>query len=94
MKAQLKKKLDFSEEIDTDLVLLLTHQEGFTYENYIGAFDHHIINEFSAPVLSITTSATAFKSENFMKPIPGPAGYPFKNERNNRIIKIIQERCF
>ncbi|PKP40550.1 MAG: hypothetical protein CVT95_13505 [Bacteroidetes bacterium HGW-Bacteroidetes-12] len=46
--------LDYSKEINADLIMVMTHQEGRVKDNYIGAFAHHIINESEIPVLSIT----------------------------------------
>jgi nucleotide-binding universal stress UspA family protein len=76
-----KRVIEHAQDIDADMILLLTHQEGYTYDNYIGAFAHHIINESPVPVLSLTASAAAFKMEDFLKPILDPVGYLFKNEK-------------
>jgi nucleotide-binding universal stress UspA family protein len=46
--------LNYSKEINADLIMVMTHQEGRIKDNYIGAFAHHIINESEIPVLSIT----------------------------------------
>jgi nucleotide-binding universal stress UspA family protein len=73
-----KRVIEYSQEIDADMILLLTHQEGYTYDNYIGGFAHHIINESTIPVLSLTARATNFKIEDFVMPIVDPVGYLFK----------------
>lgn len=46
--------LDYSKEINADLIMIMTHQEGKVRDYYIGAFAHHIINESEIPVLSLT----------------------------------------
>ncbi len=73
-----KRVIEYANEIDADMILLLTHQEGYTYDNYIGGFAHHIINESTVPVLSLTARATNFKVEDFVAPILDPVGYLFK----------------
>ncbi len=75
-----KRVLEYAEEIEADMILVLTHSEGFTYDNYIGAFAHHIINESPIPVLSLTAGAAVFGVEDFLKPILDPVGYLFKDE--------------
>lgn len=73
-----KRVIEHAQDIDADMIMLLTHQEGYTYDNYIGAFAHHIINESTIPVLSLTASAATFKMEDFLMPIVDPVGYLFK----------------
>jgi nucleotide-binding universal stress UspA family protein len=46
--------LKYSEEVNADLIMIMTHQEGRVRDYYIGAFAHHIINESEIPVLSLT----------------------------------------
>jgi nucleotide-binding universal stress UspA family protein len=82
-----KRVLEYAEEIKADTILVLTHQEGYTYDNYIGAFAHHIINESPIPVISLTASAVTFKMENFLIPILDPVGFLFKNEKKFRNIE-------
>lgn len=53
--APYQRVLDFTHEINADMILVMTHQEGYTYDNYIGAFAHHIINESDVSVLSLTS---------------------------------------
>ena len=73
-----KRVLEYAREIDADLILLLTHQEGFIHDNYIGAFAHHIINESPINVLSLTTKASDFNIKDVMKQIIDPFSYLFK----------------
>ena len=46
--------LNHSNEVNADLIMIMTHQEGRVRDYYIGAFAHHIINESEIPVLSLT----------------------------------------
>lgn len=67
-----KRVLEYSEEIKADMVMLMTHQEGYTYDNYIGAFAHHIINESRVPVLTLTSSASTIDSKKVITPFVDP----------------------
>jgi nucleotide-binding universal stress UspA family protein len=66
--------LQYSEEIGADMIIILTHQEGYTYDNYIGAFAHQIINLSKMPVLSLTASAVNFYFDHYLKNIVDPLG--------------------
>jgi len=66
--------LAYSEEIQADLIFIMTHQENSSYDNYIGAFAHHIINEANVPVLSFTASASDGKFSSMMRAMVDPAG--------------------
>lgn len=67
-----QKVLDFAKEIEADMILVMTHQEGYTYDNYIGAFAHHIINESDVSVVSLTSSATSTDHKSLLGPIVDP----------------------
>lgn len=66
--------LEYAEEVEADMIIVMTHQEGFTYDNYIGAFAHHIINLSKVPVLSLTASATNNDIDHYFKTIVDPIG--------------------
>lgn len=70
--------LQYSEEIEADMIIVLTHQEGYTYDNYIGAFAHQIINLSKMPVLSLTASAIDFYFEQYLKRFIDPLGFSEK----------------
>lgn len=74
-----KRVLQYADEIGAGLILVMTHQEGYTYDNYIGAFAHHIINQSKVPVLSLTASATNVNHTDFIKGIVDPLGVLFKD---------------
>jgi nucleotide-binding universal stress UspA family protein len=67
--------LEYAEEVDADMIIVMTHQEGYTYDNYIGAFAHHIINLSKVPVLSLTASATDNDIDHYFKAIVDPIGF-------------------
>jgi len=70
--------LQYSEDIEADMIILLTHQEGYTYDNYIGAFAHQIINLSKIPVLSLTATAIDYYFEQYLKRFFDPLGFTEK----------------
>lgn len=77
-KPSYKHVIEFAEEIDASMILVMTHQEGYNYDNYIGAFAHHLINNSRVPVLSLTASATDFNFRELIKVVIDPVGMFFK----------------
>jgi nucleotide-binding universal stress UspA family protein len=73
-----QRVLDYAKEIEASMILVMTHKEGYNYDNYIGAFAHHLINQSSIPVLSLTASATDFNFREIVKNIVDPVGMFFK----------------
>ena len=73
-----ERVLDYAREIDSSMILLMTHREGYNYDNYIGAFAHHLINQSEVPVLSLTASATDFNFREIVKTVVDPVGMFFK----------------
>lgn len=73
-----QRVLDYAQEIESSMILLMTHKEGYNYDNYIGAFAHHLINQSSLPVLSLTASATDFNFREIVKSVVDPVGMFFK----------------
>jgi nucleotide-binding universal stress UspA family protein len=70
--------IEYSKQIQADMILVMTHQEGYTYDNYIGAFAHHIINESQVPVLSLTASASNLNFKQLLTDIVDPVGMLFR----------------
>ncbi|MBN1186941.1 MAG: universal stress protein [Bacteroidales bacterium] len=68
----IKKVLQYAGDIDTGLILVMTHREGYTCDNYIGALTHHIINKSKVPVLSLISAATVVDFTQFFKGIVDP----------------------
>ncbi len=58
--------LDYSAHVNADMIIIMTHQEANTSDNYIGAFANQIINESEVPVFSFTHAAAANTDENSM----------------------------
>ncbi|WP_462279991.1 universal stress protein [Salinivirga cyanobacteriivorans] len=69
-----RKILQYAKDVDGGLILVMTHKEGYTYDNYIGAFAHHIINESTVPVLSLTSAATNLNFSKYLQGFVDPAG--------------------
>ena len=67
-----QRVLEYARQINASIILVMTHQEGYTYDNYIGAFAHHIINESGIPVLSLTSSASTFDYEEVLRDFIDP----------------------
>lgn len=67
-----QRVLEYAQQVNASLILVMTHQEGYTYDNYIGAFAHHIINESNVPVLSLTSSASAFDYDEVLRDFIDP----------------------
>ena len=67
-----QRVLDYTNQIKADMILVMTHQEGYTYDNYIGAFAHHIINQSDVSVMSLTSSATSVDFKSLLGAIVDP----------------------
>jgi hypothetical protein len=59
----------------------MTHQEGFTHDNYIGAFAHHIMNLSKISILSITSVSKNLDFEPFFKELIDPLGVLVKKSK-------------
>ncbi len=66
--------LEYAEEVDAGMILIMTHQEGYTYDNYIGAFAHHILNLSKVSVLTLTSLSNNLDFEPFFKALVDPIG--------------------
>jgi nucleotide-binding universal stress UspA family protein len=64
--------LRYSNEINADLIMLMTHQEARISDYYIGAFAHHIINESEIPVLTTIPSRGKEGEETYVESIVDP----------------------
>jgi nucleotide-binding universal stress UspA family protein len=63
--------IDYAHHVNADLIMIMTHQETSTSDNYIGVVAHQIINESDIPVLSLTLAA-ARDRENLLTPVFDP----------------------
>jgi nucleotide-binding universal stress UspA family protein len=64
--------ISYCNEINADLVMIMTHQEGKVSDYYIGSFAHHIINESEIPVLSIIPSRSSEDDESIIEAMVDP----------------------
>ena len=69
-----KRVLEYTKKIDAGMILMMTHQEGYTYDNYIGAFAHHILNQSEVSVLSLTSMSENLDFAPFFKVLIDPMG--------------------
>ena len=81
MEHTIKKNLEYAEGVDAGMILLMTHQEGYTYDNYIGAFAHHIMNLSKISILSITSVSKNLDFEPFFKELIDPLGVLVKKSK-------------
>ncbi|MBW6534664.1 MAG: universal stress protein [Mariniphaga sp.] len=77
-----KRVLQYAGEVDAGMILLMTHQEGYTYDNYIGAFAHHIMNLSKISILSITSVSKNLDFEPFFKELIDPLGVLVKKSKS------------
>jgi len=59
--------LGYSEEIDADAIMIMTHQEISTSDTYIGAIANQIIKDSTIPVISLTSAAALHKQSEKSK---------------------------
>lgn len=69
-----KDILELSENYNSDLIIIMTHKERYNFDNYIGAFAHHIINFSKVPVMSITSKAASINKESIVNQFIDPLG--------------------
>jgi nucleotide-binding universal stress UspA family protein len=55
-----KEILKYCDAKDVDSVLIMTHNESVRFDNYLGAFAQHIINEAPMPVVSINNVSAQY----------------------------------
>ena len=89
-----KKIIQYNEEIDADMYLIMTHQESVSKDNYMGAVAHHIINESTIPVISLTNTAAESDQTSVLKKIVDPLGIFFDQKlkvkpRKKGLLKVI-----
>jgi len=65
--------LEFSDNVSSDLIFLMTHKET-SFDNYIGAFAHRIINYANVPVMTITSRAASSEVGSFVNKFIDPFG--------------------
>ena len=59
--------LEYAKEINADALMIMTHQEISTSDNYIGAVANQIIKDSTIPVISLTSAAALYKQSEKTK---------------------------
>ncbi len=83
-----QRVVEYAAEENVDLILLMTHQETQTNDNYIGAFAQNIINESNIPVLSLTSAAAREDEEPLMKTLIDPLGVLSATQERRRFVRF------
>ena len=55
-----KEIIHYGEKQKADTILIMTHNESTSLDNYLGAFAQHIINEAKMPVVSINNASAKY----------------------------------
>ncbi|MFO7842241.1 MAG: universal stress protein [Bacteroidales bacterium] len=66
--------IEYSDKINADLVIIMTHKERYSFDNYIGAFAHRIINYSQPPVMTITSQAVKSEKQSVVNKFVDPLG--------------------
>ena len=69
-----KAIIKYCEEHEVDSVLIMTHNESIKFDNYLGAFAQHIINEATMPVVSINSASSQFWENRVANSFVDPLG--------------------
>ncbi|HDP74997.1 MAG TPA: universal stress protein [Bacteroidales bacterium] len=64
--------LEYADEIKCDSIIIMTHKESASFDNYIGAFAHHIINEAKIPVISLNNASSSQTTRDLLTSIIDP----------------------
>ena len=71
--------IEYSDNVNADLIIIMTHKERYSFDNYIGAFAHRIINYSKSPVMTITSRAVKSDNHSVVNKFVDPLGI-FKPE--------------
>ncbi|MFP4023177.1 MAG: universal stress protein [Thiohalospira sp.] len=66
--------LEYADQVNADLIIIMTHKERYMFDNYIGAFAHRIINYSQAPVMTITSQAAKSEKQSVINKFVDPLG--------------------
>lgn len=66
--------LKYSEDLNADLIFIMTHKEHYNFDNYIGAFAHRIINYSNVPIMTITSRAANSETSSIVNQFVDPLG--------------------
>jgi nucleotide-binding universal stress UspA family protein len=77
--------LHYAEDIDADLIMIMTHQESGFRDHYIGKFAHEIINGSEIPVMTMVPAALP-KQKRIVKSFVDPFEI-FGLKKNDKLTK-------
>ena len=63
-----KEIVKYCEQNKVDSVLIMTHKESYKFDNYLGAFAQHIINDATMPVVSINNASAQYWESKLGEP--------------------------
>ncbi|MFC2137782.1 universal stress protein [Bacteroidota bacterium] len=69
-----KEIIRYCEQNQVDSILIMTHRESASFDNYLGAFAQHIINEATMPVISINNASAKNWESKLSTAIIDPLG--------------------
>jgi len=69
-----KEILKYANNTKMDSILIMTHNESARYDNYLGAFAHHIINDATMPVVSVNNASASFWDSKVATSFSDPLG--------------------
>lgn len=74
-----KEILKYCDKEQVDSILIMTHTESIKFDNYLGAFAQHIINEAKMPVVSINNASAQYWEKKLGDAIDDPLNlFPMK----------------
>ncbi|MBA7516510.1 hypothetical protein ES705_08558 [subsurface metagenome] len=69
-----KAIIKYCEQKQVDSILIMTHSESAKFDNYLGAFAQHIINEATMPVISINNASAQHWESKIANSLIDPFG--------------------
>lgn len=76
-----KSIIKYCEENKVDSIIIMTHSEAIRYDNYLGAFAQHIINEATMPVVSINNASAQYWEKKLGDSVDDPLRLFPKNKK-------------
>ncbi len=64
--------LNYADEVKCDSIIIMTHKETASFDNYIGAFAHHIINEAKVPIITLNNASISNTTKDIISSIVNP----------------------
>lgn len=76
-----KSIINYCNQQKADSVLIMTHNEAAGFDNYIGVFAHHIINEATMPVITINNASAQDTDSKISGSFLDPFGIMSKHKK-------------